>query len=199
MGALVVVDFYDDKIEAVREDDGSIWVSIRRCCENLNLSLPAQMRKLSKRSWAVVAQKATTGPDGKQYTMSMVDIATLPGWLFTIDPRRAPLPIRNKIVRYQRECAKVLADYFLPKPTSNRGLNQPLVPTEDMIEFRNLKATVLQLASEIRAIDAMQEQIVTLRQTQEAMRRNAVEKMKAILMNGTSFPAQPGTMQETTR
>lgn len=113
--AMVQVSFNGDVLEAVADGD-KVWVSLRRGCENLGLDFSKQFRKLKRKAWAVVAQRAMTGPDGKRYTAVVVDLDTLPGWLFSIDGNRVAEHLREKLVTYQKSAARVLADHFLRKP-----------------------------------------------------------------------------------
>lgn len=128
---LATVDFYGDTLEAMQDDKDVIWISIRRLCENLGLDRATQVRKLNRKAWAVRGQKPLTGPDGKTYEVDVIDLTTLPGWLFTIDARRVKAEVKDKLIRYQRECAKVLADYFLrqsePPPPAPIATPAPIV------------------------------------------------------------------------
>lgn len=123
--AMVSVDFYGDRLEAV-ERDGKVWASLRRFCENLGLDLATQMRKLKGKAWAVMGEMTMTGPDGKSYTTTVISLDTLPGWLFSIDARKVAEHLREKLARYQREAAKVLADHFF-----GRAPTAPAVPLPD--------------------------------------------------------------------
>lgn len=62
MSEIVHVPFRDGEILAV-DIDGRPWVVLRPALESIGLSFPTQLRKLRNRSWAVVAQRATTGAD----------------------------------------------------------------------------------------------------------------------------------------
>lgn len=114
-GELVRVSFHGDVLEAIKDDSGKVWVSFRRCCENLGIAVESQLVKLKSKDWAVMTEIVMTGLDGKQYSMSCVDLDTLPGWLFSIDARKVKPAIRQKLVQYQREAARVLADFFFGK------------------------------------------------------------------------------------
>ncbi|HEX4606916.1 MAG TPA: phage antirepressor N-terminal domain-containing protein [Urbifossiella sp.] len=103
-GQLIRVEFHGDTLEAV-EQDGKVWVSLRRCCENLGLAMEGQLAKLKGKGWAVMTEIFMTGPDGKRYEMAAVDLDTLPGWLFSIDARKVREEIREKLAHYQREAA----------------------------------------------------------------------------------------------
>lgn len=113
---IVPVRFYDDTIEAVRGDDGKVWVSLRRCCENLGLDLEGQRKKLKSKSWACAEEKSVqTSGDDQTRLMTMIDLDTLPGWLFSIDERKVKPEARKKIVQYQKECSQVLREHFFGK------------------------------------------------------------------------------------
>jgi len=68
--------------------DGTPYIAIKPVCESLGISYPRQYRKLKESSWAVVALKATTGADGKNYRMAMIDRQTFMMWLATIQTSR---------------------------------------------------------------------------------------------------------------
>lgn len=130
---LVRVPFHGDMLEAV-EQDGKVWVSLRRCCENLGVALNRQTTKLKGKPWAVVNEMFMAGADGKTYTMTMVDLDTLPGWLFSIDARKVKEDVREKLARYQREAAKVLANHFLRREPATPAID----PTTLVTAFRPL-------------------------------------------------------------
>lgn len=111
--ALVHVPFRGDTLDATRAPDGRVWVSIRRVCEALGMAPQVQLRKLQDKPWAVVTMMVMTGPDGKRYETSCLDLDSLPMWLATIDTRRVKGAAREKLVVYQKECARVLRAYFL--------------------------------------------------------------------------------------
>src|SRR5690606_12423802 len=111
--ALVHVPFRGDTLDATSAPDGRVWVSIRRVCEALGMAPQVQLRKLQDKPWAVVTMMVMTGPDGKLYETSCLDLDSLPMWLATIDTRRVKGAAREKLVVYQKECARVLRAYFL--------------------------------------------------------------------------------------
>ena len=123
---LVPVSFYGDTLEAAQDDSGKVWVSIRRGCENLGLATEVQLRKLKSKPWATVTEMVTVAEDGKQRALTVIDLDSLPGWLFSIDARKAKEHVREKLIRYQKEAAKVLADHFF------RRHQQPQPSTPDV-------------------------------------------------------------------
>jgi len=109
--AIIRYDFHGDELDLVKEGN-NLWISVRRVCEALELSYPRQYRKLNEKPWAVVAQMATTGPDGKNYNTFCLDLDSLPMWLATIDAGRVAHNARDKLVTYQKEAARALRDHF---------------------------------------------------------------------------------------
>jgi hypothetical protein len=50
----------------------------------------------------------------------------LNGWLFGIDVSRIKAELKPRLMEYQRECFRVLADHFLPQPAAGKRLpHQP--------------------------------------------------------------------------
>ena len=81
---LMKVDFHGDQLEAVKDGD-KVWVSLRRCCENLGIALGSQLTKLKNKPWATVMFFITVADDGKPRVMAMLALDSLPLWLATID------------------------------------------------------------------------------------------------------------------
>lgn len=108
--------------------DGQPHVIIRPAVEELGLSYPAQYRKLQSRSWAVVAQKATTGADGKTYEMDVVPVRTFLMLLATVNENRVSEAARPVLVAFQNETADAIEAYW----TQGGALNPRA--TEDQLD-----------------------------------------------------------------
>lgn len=117
---LVSVDFHGDTLECV-ERDGQIWVSVSRVCDSIGIDLASQLRKIRDDECCSVVEMTTVGADGKSRSMSMIDLDSLPWWLSTIKPNKVKPEIRDKVIRYRKECARVLRDHFL-KPKAEGSL-----------------------------------------------------------------------------
>jgi hypothetical protein len=108
--AIVSVPFHGDALDAFALD-GKTWVSLKRICEALGVDMESQRRKLKSKPWACTVI-STVQVDGQGRDLTMIDLDTLPMWLATIDVRRVAEESREKLTRYQREAARVLADHF---------------------------------------------------------------------------------------
>lgn len=91
-------------------------IALKPIAEALGLEWPRQTRIISEDAVlsSVIAKMATTGADGKQYEMLCLPLDYLNGWLFKINANRYKGERRDLIIRYQKECYRVLAQHFLP-------------------------------------------------------------------------------------
>lgn len=123
---LVEIDFYGDKLLALRNERGA-WLALRRACERVGVDLQGQLAKLRRKPWAVVENISTTGSDGKTYTMSMLHVRAVPAWLASIELEKVDESIRQRLSLYQIECADVLAAHFglsdAPAPVSSAAID----------------------------------------------------------------------------
>lgn len=110
------VEFYDDQITAALVEvkgNRQVYVPLRPICTYLGLDWSAQSRRLQRdivlKESQGVAIMAT--PSGSQ-KMLCLPLELLPGWLFGIDASRVKPELKDKIVRYQRECFRVLWQAF---------------------------------------------------------------------------------------
>ncbi len=115
VGNLVTIDFHGDTLEACLKD-GKVWVNLNLLCEAMGVDLSTQRRKLKKEAWARLVIMTKRAEDVKQRDFMVIDLDTLTGWLFSINAGKVREEIREKLVRYQREAARVLADYFFKRP-----------------------------------------------------------------------------------
>jgi hypothetical protein len=107
----------------VRLPDGDVGVSLRRLTEAVGVDLSAQHQRLRHLaamgvSWATMVVITTVANDGKPRPMALLHRKSIPMWAATLDLGRVGTRARRrgiieKLVRYQNECAEVLAAHFL--------------------------------------------------------------------------------------
>ena len=117
--SLVQFNFHRDTIDVVEKDD-TLWVSVRRVCEALGIDLATQYRKLKTAPWARIGLEPIRDANGRNQTAFLVDLDSLPMWLVGITPSRVSQGIRDKLVLYQKDAARVLRDHFLGSPNQRR-------------------------------------------------------------------------------
>ena len=120
------VDFYGDDLVAVRDQEGTVWVPIRRLCEAVGVAYPSQFRRIQRdpvMSEAVQSVSVTL-IDGRTYDMACLPLKFVRGWLFSITAARVKEEIRDHLIRYQREVIEVIDRAFThpaPTPDLNDG------------------------------------------------------------------------------
>lgn len=117
------VDFYGDEVTAVliEEDERrQVFVPVRPICDYLGIDWSAQYRRierdpvLSEVITPCVVVTATQGQPDQRREMLCLPLDYLNGWIFGVNANRVKEEIRENLLRYQRECYRILADAFLP-------------------------------------------------------------------------------------
>ncbi|MFC4727156.1 phage antirepressor N-terminal domain-containing protein [Coralloluteibacterium thermophilus] len=95
-------------------DRGVAWVAMRPIVEGMGLDWKSQHKKITDDEvlGATVVEKTMVAEDGKRRSMVCLPEEFLQGWLFKINPNKVSPVIREKVVRYQRECYRVLHQAF---------------------------------------------------------------------------------------
>lgn len=167
-----LIDFYDDEITAVLvevDDRQQVYIPIRPICDYLGLSWSGQRERINRDPILLEAKRfvrvTRTNSSGGNPNVFALPLDYLNGWLFGVNASRVKEEIRENLMRYQRECYRVLADAFLsptlsvqPIDSDDRSLmqlhNMALViasTTKEMLEVRKLSLgneTRLNAASE---------------------------------------------------
>ncbi len=111
------VEFYGDAIIAVRTSDGSVHVPVRPVCDLLGVNWTAQYRRINRD--AVLSEGMSsveiTAQEGKRMVarkMQCLPLDYISGFLFGINADRVKPELKERVIRYQRECYKVLAEAF---------------------------------------------------------------------------------------
>jgi len=123
MDALVPVEqkqvlFYDDQITAVivqRAEAQQVYVPLRPLCGFLGVAWTAQRQRILRDpvlSEVMTPVIVTITGSGQQVETLCLPLDYLNGWLFGINATRVKDEVRNRLIRYQRECYKVLAEAF---------------------------------------------------------------------------------------
>jgi hypothetical protein len=87
---------------------GNRWLSVRSICELFGLGLDGQRRKLLKHPVIATAMLPALTAGGTLRDQAHVEVGSLPFWLFQIEDKRLSPEVREKVVRFQCECADVI-------------------------------------------------------------------------------------------
>src|SRR5262245_52302041 len=113
------VEFYGDEIAGalVRVgDEAQVYVPVRPICDYLGLSWSGQRERIMRDevlAEAVRGVRVTRTPqEGGAQEMLCLPLELLPGFLFGVNAARVKAELREKIIRYRRECYRYLWDAF---------------------------------------------------------------------------------------
>lgn len=114
------IEFCGRGLVAVKENE-TVLVALKPICDALELHWSTQRETIKNDPVldSVVREIRTTGADGKQYVMLCLPLDYLNGWLFKISAKRYTGARRDAIVRYQKECYRVLAEHFSSQSLSS--------------------------------------------------------------------------------
>ncbi len=203
------VIFYDDELTAVVVDvDGRqvVYVPIRPICDFLGVDWSAQRQRINRdpilsRHFVVV----TTTKSGRgNPNVLALPLDYLNGWLFGINANRVNEDVRDKLLRYQEECYRVLADAFLQdtavgdwattSPETRAALEQI---RQNALAVARLAEEQLRLGSRLdkaavivgqhhRRITALEQRLAPNQAITDAQAADVAEKVKALAMFLTS-------------
>lgn len=112
------VEFYGDEIIAVRANDGTVYVPVRPICDLLGVSWSSQQNRITRDEvLSTVVETISvfvTNTQGQEQHRSMLCLPLdyISGFLFGLSASRVRDDIRDKIIRYKKECYQVLAEAF---------------------------------------------------------------------------------------
>ena len=107
------VVFYEDRLTAVRADDGRVYVSIPQMCDALGLQAQGQRRRIAEHD--VLAEglvRLSIETAGGRQAVYMLRHDLVPLWLAGVQGRSTREEVRPKLRRYQLEAAAVLWEAF---------------------------------------------------------------------------------------
>ena len=119
MTNIVTIPFHGGYLHTALDENGQPAVILKPTIQGMGLDYSAQLKKLKTRSWAVVAETATTGPDGKVYEMASCDLDTWSMLLANIDENKVKETARPIVIAYQKESAQALRRYWTEGGTIN--------------------------------------------------------------------------------
>lgn len=180
--------FYDDEITAVLvevNDRQVIYVPVRPICDYLGVSWDGQRQRLRRDpvltevAMSAVITTADIDPGNRRprtSEMLCLPLDFINGFLFGISASRVKDDVRAQLIRYQRECYRVLAEAFLQQETAVSSTEASLVQVREMalaiarlaeeqIEFdRRLASTETRLDKAAVVVGDMQKRLTAVEQ-----------------------------------
>lgn len=154
------VDFYGDELTAVLVQEGAeqkIYVPLRPIVEFMGLDWSAQTRRiqrdpiLSDVSKSVAITATDIDPSSRRprtSEMLSLQLKYLPGFLFGISANRVKDELRDRVLRYQRECYDVLWEAFQEgRLTAGESFDELLqVADPELVQAYHVAQAVVRLA-----------------------------------------------------
>lgn len=108
----ITVSFHNQTITAFMHHEMPV-IAMKPIVENMGLDWDAQKKKINRHPIMSEGKVMMTLPsNGGDQQMICLPLDMLNGWLFGIDANRVKPEIKDRVIAYQRECFKVLADHF---------------------------------------------------------------------------------------
>ncbi|MDX1416657.1 MAG: phage antirepressor N-terminal domain-containing protein [Candidatus Promineifilaceae bacterium] len=141
-----IVEFYEDKVTAVRLATGEVFIPLRPIVEDLGLDWASQTRRINRDPvLAEVKGVVVTTTPGGQQEMLALPLDYLSGFLFGVNANRVKPEIRERVIRYQKECYKVLAEAFTEGRLTADPPFDELLATDSPAAMAYKIATALQI------------------------------------------------------
>lgn len=126
--------FYGDDLvafEVAEGENSKVYIPLKVISDHLGLSWSGQFERVKRDpvlSESVQGIRVTrTAAEGGSQTMMALPIEYLNGWLFGVNANRLKAELRDKVIRYQKECYLALFEAFHPKEkmaTLQRGVDE---------------------------------------------------------------------------
>ena len=120
------IEFYEDNLVAVAveiEGERKIFVPIKPISDYLGLTWSGQYERLERDAVLSEAKRlirvTRINSAGGRPDALALPIEYLNGWLFGISPNRVKPALKDKIIRYQKECYRVLWEAFQTQSTTS--------------------------------------------------------------------------------
>lgn len=153
------VDFYGDTIVAVlvdveEKEQPEIYVPVRPIVDYLGLAWSGQYERIQRDpvlSDVMRFVRVTRTNQGGNPNLLALPIQFMHGWLFGISVNRIKEKLREKVLRYQRECYEVLWEAFQSEAMQALG-QEPEPPTTSqhaaLVQIREMGKAIVRMAEE---------------------------------------------------
>lgn len=107
-----IIEFQGKEIETIKTKKGGIWVSVKRICENIGITSNAQVTKLNNREDLCCNVIVVPDKKGVKQRMFCIELKSLAGWLYTLNPQKVRPAIKESLIFYQKETTNVIQEYW---------------------------------------------------------------------------------------
>lgn len=201
------VIFYEDMITAVQVDvngRAQILIPLRPLCDHLELNWSGQLQRIRRDpvlsaelgSVFVTHTEPARSADLKE-TEATREMVCLPldylnGWLFGVNANRVKDSIRDRLLRYQRECYRVLFEAFQEgRLTKDPGFDDLLANDTPAAQAYKMASAIMKMARQQLLLEAQLETHATRLVDHE----QRLEEIEATLGDSGRFVTPDQAMQ----
>ena len=152
-----IVKFYGDELTAVRVDlegHSFVYIPVRPVCDYLGVDWSSQRQRinrdpvLSRELKPCVVVTTTQGQPDQRREMLCLPLDMVNGWLFGINANRVKEELRERVIRYQQECYRVLANAFVNQVMADDWMQTNPETMTALVQIRDNALAVARLAEE---------------------------------------------------
>jgi hypothetical protein len=154
--------FYDDEITAVLveiDNRQMVYVPLKPICDFLGVDWDGQRQRIHRdpvlsefvKGAVITTAPSASGRGGGPQEMLCLPLDYLNGYLFGINANRVRPEIRERLIRYQRECYQVLATAFLEQTPQDPKMAAEM---QSLLQIRELGRAIMQMAEQQMALTA---------------------------------------------
>lgn len=168
------IDFYGDEVTAVRLQNGLVYASLRHMCQALDLNTRGQHQRIERSdvlAEGLMVCVTHTIKGERPTTVLRADLVPL--WLAGVTTKRLEPDKREKLIRFQKEAAKILWEAF-----QDGRLTAPAeIDMDALAEAGNASAQAYVLA---RAIMRLSYQQVAMEQKLQTYQQHTDNRLDAL-------------------
>jgi len=158
------VEFYEDTIVVVRLADGNVYIPVRPICDLLGVDWGGQYRRIQRDPVLAEEIQSIDVRSTRRGTQSMVCLPLdyVSGFLFGLNANRVKPELRERVILYQRECYKVLAEAFSEgRLTAEPTFNDLLATDSPAVQAYKMATAIMHMARQQVLLEAQLESHMT--------------------------------------
>lgn len=151
------VEFYEDTIVAVRLADGNVCVPVKPICDLLGVDWGGQFRRIQRDPVLAEEVQSVDVRSTRRGTQAMVCLPLdyVSGFLFGLNANRVKPELRERVILYQRECYKVLAEAFSEgRLTVDPDFNDLLATDSPAVQAYKMATAIMHMARQQILLEA---------------------------------------------
>lgn len=109
-----LVKFHENELISIVDDLGIPFVAIKPICTAIGLDADSAVRNIKTHPILgdVACVHTVRDAINRENSMLCLPIQQINGWLFSINIKKVKAEARENLIKYQRDCYKVLFDFF---------------------------------------------------------------------------------------